>query len=358
MADIVNSPLSEDSTGACRYPVAAFTPMPNPENPTFSVVLPVHNEAGNLEELYARLKEAMEQLDEPFEAIFVDDGSLDDSAQVIRAIRSRDARVKLVSLSRNFGHQAAITAGLDLARGDATIVMDSDLQHPPEVISQLVARWREGFEVVNAVRVDRRGETAFKRVTARLFYWLLCRLSQTDMSPNVGDFRLIDRKALDAFKSMRESTRYLRGMFSWVGFRQTAIPYEYHDRHAGEVKYNFRRMLTLAINGLVSFSNAPLELALHVGFVVAVLSFLAGIADLIAKILAVDTVPGWLSIAITVSFLGGMQLLILGVMGTYMSRMYEEVKNRPLYIVREIDGIDGTAASIEKAHVAGMDSGR
>lgn len=329
--------------------------MASLELPTFSVVLPVHNEAGTLDELYQRLKAAMEGLGEPFELIFVDDGSFDESSQVLKGIRGRDARVKLVALSRNFGHQAAITAGLDMARGDATIVMDSDLQHPPEVVPQLVARWREGFEVVNAIRADRRGETVFKRLTARMFYWLLCRLSHTDMSPNVGDFRLIDRKALDAFKSMRESTRYLRGMFSWVGFRQTAIPYEYHDRHAGQPKYNLRRMLTLAINGLVSFSNAPLELALHVGFVVAALSFLAGIGDLIAKIMSVDTVPGWLSIAITVSFLGGMQLLILGVMGIYMSRMYEEVKKRPLYIVREVDGIDVAAVPVEKAHVASMD---
>lgn len=332
--------------------------MTSLEPPTFSVVLPVHNEAGTLEELYLRLNAAMEELGEPFEVIFVDDGSFDESLDIIKKIRSRDARIKLVALSRNFGHQAAITAGLDLARGDATIVMDSDLQHPPEVVPQLVSCWREGFEVVNAVRVDRRGETIFKRFTARMFYWLLCRLSQTDMSPNVGDFRLIDRKALEAFKSMRESTRYLRGMFSWVGFRQTTIPYEYHDRHAGEPKYNFRRMLTLAINGLVSFSNAPLEMALHVGFVVAALSFLAGIADIAAKILSVDTVPGWLSIAIMVSFLGGMQLLILGVMGIYMSRMYEEVKSRPLYIVREVDGIDTVTGSIEKAHVVDLDSAR
>jgi glycosyltransferase involved in cell wall biosynthesis len=330
--------------------------MAGSESPTFSFVLPVHNEADNLDELHRRIVAVMDGFGEPFELIFVDDGSFDESFQVMKAIRGRDSRVKLVSLSRNFGHQAAITAGLDLSRGDATIVMDSDLQHPPEVVPKMISSWREGFEIVNAVRADRSGETVFKRLTARMFYWLLCRLSHVEMSPNVGDFRLIDRKALAAFRSMRESTRYLRGMFSWVGFRQTALPYEYHDRHAGQPKYNFRRMLTFAVNGLVSFSNAPLELALHVGFVVAVLSFLAGIGDLIAKVLAVDTVPGWLSIAITVSFLGGMQLLILGVMGIYMSRMYEEIKSRPLYIVRELDGIDGAATSVEKAYVVGLGS--
>lgn len=336
--------------------------MPSPlvslESLAFSVVLPVHNEAGNLEELYARLSEVMEGLGEPFEIIFVDDGSFDESLRVAKRIRSRDDRIKIVALSRNFGHQAAITAGLDLARGRATIVMDSDLQHPPDVVPQLVARWREGYEVVNAIRIDRRGETFFKRFTARAFYWLLCRLSDTDMSPNVGDFRLIDRKALDAFKSMRESTRYLRGMFSWVGFRQTAIPYEYRDRHAGEPKYNFRRMMTLAVNGLVSFSNAPLELALHVGFVVALLSFMAGVGDIIAKMASTDTVPGWLSLVITVSFLGGMQLVILGVMGIYMSRIYEEVKSRPLYIVSEVEGIGSSGAPLEKARVASADATR
>lgn len=329
--------------------------MTSTDLPTFSVVVPVHNEAGTLEQLYTRLKDVMEGLEESFEVILVDDGSFDGSAEVIKSIRSGDSRVKLVSFSRNFGHQAAITAGLDVASGQATVVMDSDLQHPPEVIPLLVARWREGFEIVNAVRSDRRGETAFKRVTARGFYWLLCRLSHIEMSPNVGDFRLIDRKALEAFRSMRESTRYLRGMFSWVGFRQTAIPYDYHDRHAGEPKYNFSRMLTLAVNGLVSFSNAPLELALHIGFTVSALSFLAGIVDIIAKITWANTVPGWLSTVITVSFLGGMQLFILGVMGIYMSRMYEEVKQRPLYVVRETEGVERVPANLEKAHIADLD---
>jgi glycosyltransferase involved in cell wall biosynthesis len=326
------------------------------EPPTISFVLPVHNEAGNLDELYHRLVTTMDALGDSFEILVVDDGSSDRSLRAMKEIRSRDPRVKVVALSRNFGHQAAITAGLDLASGEAVIVMDSDLQHPPETVPALISRWREGFEIVNAVRVDRSGETFFKRLTARMFYWLLRRLSHVEMAPNVGEFRLVDRSALEAFKSMRESTRYLRGMFTWVGFRQTAVPYDYHDRHTGAAKYNFRRMLTLGINGLVSFSNAPLEFALHVGFVVAVLSFLAGIGDLVAKIVAVETVPGWLSIAIMVSFLGGMQLLILGVMGTYMSRMYDEVKNRPLYIVSEIDGIDTTTVPLARSHVVGLDS--
>lgn len=329
--------------------------MPYSSHPTFSFVLPVHNEADNLPELHRRLSAVMDALHEPCEVILVDDGSFDDSLKEIRAIRNSDERFKLISLSRNFGHQAAITAGLDLAAGDAVIVMDSDLQHPPEAVPSMVSRWREGFEVVNAVRDDRRGESPFKRLTARAFYWLLCRLAQVEMSPNVGDFRLVDRKALNAFNSMRESTRYLRGMFSWLGFRQTAVPYDYHDRHAGKPKYNLRRMLALGINGIVSFSSAPLELALHLGFVVAALSFIAGIGDIVAKLLSVETVPGWLSIAIMVSFLGGMQLFILGVMGTYMSRMYDEIKGRPLYVVREYDGLNPPLVSANQAHAASLD---
>jgi polyisoprenyl-phosphate glycosyltransferase len=309
-------------------------------SPTFSFVLPVHNEAENLGELQRRLTGVIDVIDEPCEVILVDDGSFDESLRIMREIRSQDDRFKLLALSRNFGHQAAITAGLDLARGEAVVVMDSDLQHPPEIVPQMISLWRDGFEVVNAARVDRSGESAFKRLSAHGFYWLLGRLSQTEMSANVGDFRLIDRKALNAFRSMRENSRYLRGMFSWIGFNQTSVPYDYHDRHAGKPKYTLRRMLGLGVNGIVSFSHVPLEIALHIGFLVATLSFLAGVVDLIAKLTIADTVPGWLSITIMVSFLGGMQLLILGVIGTYMGRVYDEVKNRPLYVVSHIEGID------------------
>jgi len=325
--------------------------MATTDQPTFSFVLPVHNEAEGLDELHRRLSAVMDELDEPCEAILVDDGSTDTSLQVMRAIRSRDERFKLVQFSRNFGHQAAITAGLDLARGEAVVVMDSDLQHPPEVVPQMVSLWRDGFELVNAVPSDRRGDSPFKRLSARLFYWLLARLSHTDLTPNVGDFRLVDRGALNAFLSMRESARYLRGMFSWVGFRQTSIPYDYHDRQSGEPKYKLGRMVRLGVDGITSFSHVPLELALHVGYVVAGLSFLAGIGDIVAKLLNANTVPGWLSIAITISFLGGMQLLILGVMGTYMGRMYDEVKHRPLYIVRELDGIEASVSASERTIV-------
>jgi dolichol-phosphate mannosyltransferase len=333
-----------------------LAPMPSSEPPTVSFVLPVHNEEGTLPELRRRLAAVMDQLEVPCEAILVDDGSFDRSREMAREIRAEDDRFKLVVFSRNFGHQAAITAGLDLSAGDAVVVMDADLQHPPEIVPQMFALWREGFDVVNAVREDRSGETPFKRLSAQTFYWLLRRLAQIEMSPNVGDFRLVDRRALNAFLSMRESTRYLRGMFSWIGFRQTMLPYEYHDRFAGEPKYNLRRMVRLAVNGIVSFSNAPLEIALHVGFFVAALSFLAGIADAIATLFSANTAPGWLSIVITVSFLGGFQLIILGVMGIYLSRMYEEIKNRPLYLVRELDGIDAPVFGAAYHHARALDA--
>jgi dolichol-phosphate mannosyltransferase len=314
-------------------------------SPTLSFVLPVHNEQESLAALALRLSMVMDQLCETCEAIMVDDGSRDDSYHLLTEIHLRDARFKLVRLSRNFGHQAAITAGLDLARGDAVVVMDADLQHPPEVVPAMIASWREGFEVVNAVCEDRRGDTRFKRVSARAFYWLLGRLTAVEVTANAGDFRLVDRCALEALGSMRENARYLRGMFSWVGFRQTTVPYEYHERLNGSPKYDLRRMLRLGVDGIASFSDAPLRIALHLGFVVAALSFLAGISDIVTKLVGGNTVPGWLSLAITVSFLGGMQLAILGVMGIYMGRMYDEVKNRPLYIVRELAGISTPATA-------------
>jgi len=312
---------------------------------SLSFVLPIHNEQESLEALFLRLGAVMDELEEECEAIMVDDGSRDGSYEALQSIRQRDPRFKLVHFSRNFGHQAAITAGLDLARGDAVVIMDADLQHPPEIVPSMVAMWREGFEIVNAVCHDRHGDTRFKRTSARAFYWLLRHLTQVEVVANAGDFRLVDRCAVEALKAMRENTRYLRGMFSWVGFRQAVIPYEYEPRRNGRPTYDLRRMLRLGVDGIASFSDAPLKLALHVGFVVAVLSFLAGVSDIVTKLVGGSTVPGWLSIAITVSFLGGMQLVILGVMGIYMGRMYEEVKNRPLYIVRELAGISAPEAT-------------
>ncbi|HSZ70428.1 MAG TPA: glycosyltransferase family 2 protein [Solirubrobacteraceae bacterium] len=307
--------------------------------PVLSFILPIYNERDTLGELRRRLTAVIDQLDESCEIIMVDDGSVDGSFEAMRILQSEDDRFKLVRFSRNFGHQAAITAGLDLAQGDAVVIMDGDLQHPPEAVPLMITRWREGFDVVNAVPSDRRGDTLFKRTSAHLFYKLLQRVSDVEVTPNAGDFRLVDRGALDAVMAMRESTRYLRGMFTWVGFNHTTIMYDYCERVAGAPKYNLLRMVRLGVDGITGFSYAPLQAALHLGFVVAGLSFVAGLGDIVAKVSNANTVPGWLSLAIMVSFLGGVQLLVLGVMGTYMARMFEEIKYRPLYVVREVVGV-------------------
>lgn len=312
---------------------------------TYSFVLPVYNERENLGALHVRLAAVMDDLDGTSEAILVDDGSSDGSFDEIQRIHALDSRFRGVQFSRNFGHQAAITAGLDLARGEAVIVMDSDLQHPPEFVPELVERWREGYDIVNAVRGDRSGESRFKRTASRGFYRVLDRLANIEMHANVGDFRLVDRRALDAFRVMRENTRYLRGMFSWIGFKQVAVPYAFAARHGGAPKYTLRRMVKLGVDGLASFSNVPLQIALHLGFAVAAVSFLGAAAAIVAWIFQVSTVPGWMTLVLSVSFLGGMQLFVLGVMGTYLGRMYDETKNRPLYIVREVHGFEDPVRS-------------
>ena len=323
--------------------------------PRYSVVVPVHDEEAALPELAERLSPVLDELDGPSEVILVDDGSSDRSLEAIRALSSHDSRFRGVQLSRNFGHQVAITAGIDLARGDAVVIMDGDLQHPPEVIPELVQRWRDGFEVVYAVRADRAGEPRLKRTTARWFYRALGRLTDLDMPANAGDFRLVDRRALDAFRALRETNRYVRGMFSWIGFRQTGIPYRYEARVGGETKYTFKRMSQLAANALTSFSSAPLRLALHLGFVVATVSIVAAVAAVIANLAGAFTVPGWTSLVFVTSFLGGVQLFILGVVGVYLGRVYEEVKGRPLYIVNELYGFDDRPQLRTRAVVAGRD---
>jgi polyisoprenyl-phosphate glycosyltransferase len=317
----------------------------------YSFVLPVYNEESNLPTLHHRLAAVMDDLDGPAEAILVDDGSDDGSYREMQRIHAVDPRFKLVQFSRNFGHQAAITAGLDIAQGAAVIVMDSDLQHPPEVVPELIERWRDGYDIVNAVRVDRSGESRFKRTASRVFYRALGRLAEVDMQENVGDFRLVDRQALDAFRVMRENTRYLRGMFSWIGFRQVGVPYAFAPRHGGTPKYTLRRMVRLGVDGLASFSNVPLQIALHVGFFVAAVSFIGAAATLVAWLFQASTVPGWMTLVLSISFLGGMQLFILGVMGTYIGRMYDETKNRPLYIVRKAEGFQDPIVTSVRAVV-------
>jgi dolichol-phosphate mannosyltransferase len=257
------------------------------------------------------------------------------------AARETDSRFKVLRLSRNFGHQIAITAGMDVAAGDAVIVMDADLQDPPEVVLEMAARWREGFDVIYGVREGRLGDTRFKKTTASAFYRLLRRISNIDVPLDVGDFRLVDRRALEAFKAMRETNRYVRGMFSWIGFRQVGVSFRRNERFAGDTKYPLTKMLKFATDGVVSFSAAPLRLALNLGFAVSALSFVFGLVALVFKLAGLYSIPGLASIAVFVAFLGGMQLLVLGLMGEYIARIHDEVKDRPLYIVRDAHGFQG-----------------
>lgn len=306
--------------------------------PTLSFVLPVHNEDESLDALYRALIETIDVLGESAEMIFVDDGSTDGSYRRLVDLRSRDERVKIIQLSRNFDHQTALTAGLDYAQGQAVVTMDADLQHPPSVVREMVARWRGGAAIVYAERHVRRGETWLKRLTAKWYYALLRRLTEITIPSDAGDFRLMDRQALTALRSMRERNRYLRGMVSWIGFAPVAVSFDQPERRAGRSKYSFGRMLKLAKDGVMSFSIIPLRVILNVGFFLSLTSFMVGLAAVIVKLLGVYTVPGWTSVVVGVSFLGGMQLIVLGIIGEYVGRIYDEVKHRPLYVVRRLHG--------------------
>jgi polyisoprenyl-phosphate glycosyltransferase len=312
-----------------------------PGGPEYSLVVPIFNEEETLSELARRLTLLLDALDGPAEVVLVDDGSSDRSYDLMVSARETDPRFKVLRLSRNFGHQIAITAGMDAAAGNAVIVMDADLQDPPEVVLEMAARWREGFDVIYGVREGRPGDTRFKKATASAFYRFLRRVSNIDVPLDVGDFRLVDRRALEAFKSMRETNRYVRGMFSWIGFRQVGVTFQRDERFAGDTKYPLTKMLKFATDGVVSFSAAPLRLALNLGFAVSALSFALGVLAVILKLAGFYSIPGLASIAVFVAFLGGIQLLVLGLMGEYIARIHDEVKNRPLYLVRDTHGLQG-----------------
>ncbi|MGH9227202.1 MAG: glycosyltransferase family 2 protein [Acidimicrobiales bacterium] len=303
--------------------------------PEYSIVIPILDERETLPELHRRLCRVMERLDGSAEVILVDDGSTDGSFDVMRKLHEADDRVRALRLSRNFGHQAAITAGLDHARGNAVVIMDGDLQDPPEVVPALADKWREGFDVVYAVRDEREGESRVKLATANWFYRLLGRMSDVDMPRDAGDFRLIDRRVVDALKAMPEHRRYLRGMFAWVGYDQVGVHYARDARHAGRTKFPMRRMVAFAADGIVSFSTVPLRMTLMLGFLMSAAALvLAGFAVL-SKVTGAYTVPGWASITVGVALLGGVQLTVLGVMGEYLARIHDEVKRRPLYLLRD-----------------------
>jgi glycosyltransferase involved in cell wall biosynthesis len=325
--------------------------------PEYSFVIPILNERDTLPELQRRLDAVMNQLDGPAEIVLVDDGSTDGSFDVIKELNARDPRVKALRLSRNFGHQIALTAGIDHALGNAVIIMDGDLQDPPEVALELARRWREGFDVVYAIRDERDGESPLKLATAKWFYRIMGRMSEVPIPVDAGDFRLVDRRAVDAVTSMREHSRYLRGMFAWVGYDQTGVRYTRSARHAGRTKFSLRKMLSFAVDGIVSFSAVPLRLALALGFAVSALSMLAGALAIIFRLTGVYLVSGWASIVVGVSFLGGIQLTVLGVMGSYIASIHEEVKGRPLYLVRDRVGGEGAARANRSPGASATDAG-
>lgn len=309
-----------------------------------SVVAPVFDEEALVEAFYARVCTALDGL--PFELVLVDDGSSDHTPQLLAEIAASDPRVRVVRLSRNFGHQTALTAGLDHARGDAVAMLDADLQDPPELIPEMLEHWHRGTDVVYAVRRRRDGETRFKLTTARWFYKLFSALADVDLEPDSGDFRLLDRAPLDALLSMRERNRFLRGMTVWVGFTQTAVPYERDARYAGETKYTLRKMLSFSLDAISSFSHRPLQLATLIGFLCAGLAFVL-IPVVIALRIAGSYLPGFGTITIAVLLLGGIQLMAIGLIGEYVGRIYDEVKGRPLYLVRTRLNDDASAGADE-----------
>ena len=304
--------------------------------PELSIIVPLYNEELGVEEMCNRLTRVLDSASFDYEIVMVNDGSTDNTLALAESICNSDNRIKLISFSRNFGHQVAISAGMDKSEGNAVVVIDADLQDPPEVILEMIDKWREGYEVVYGVRKKRNGESFFKLLTAAVFYRLLKRMTSINIPVDTGDFRLIDRRALDQFNKMHERDRFVRGMISWIGFRQTEVKYVRHERYAGETKYPFKKMLKFAIDGMLSFSQIPLRLSSLFGFLSASVSFIFMLYGLTVKYYSPENaVPGWASLFSAVLFIGGVQLICIGVLGEYIGRIYEEIKKRPLYIIEK-----------------------
>lgn len=337
---------------------AEQTARQSDRRPLLSVVIPCMNEEAVIRETCRRLIATLSAGEFAFEMIFVDDGSTDGTAAILREMQAGEARVRVVRLSRNFGHQIAITAGLEHAAGDAVAVIDADLQDPPEVLLEFVAKWLDGYEVVYGVRTEREGETAFKLWTAKAFYRLIGKLSDTEIPLDTGDFRLMDRRVVEALLSMPERDRFVRGMVSWLGFAQVSVPYRRSPRYAGETKYPLFKMLKFATDGIVSFSIIPLRLATWIGFIASGLSTLGiGVVLLERYFGVIGLVKGWSSTVIAVLFIGGVQLVCLGIIGEYVGRIYGETKRRPLYVVRERIGFEAKPATspVRRRHLVAGD---
>lgn len=301
----------------------------------YSIVVPVYNEEEVIHETYRRLTEVMRSTKEAYELLFVNDGSRDRTAEIIKAYSEQDSTVVLLDFARNFGHQIAITAGMDYARGEAVVVIDADLQDPPELILEMIEKWKQGFDVVYAKRTKRKGETYFKKQTAAMFYRFLRAMTDIDIPLDTGDFRLLDRKVCNQMNSIQEKNRFVRGLVSWVGFKQIAVEYERDERLAGESKYPLKKMLKLSMDGITSFSYKPLKLASYAGVTLSGVGFIYLLVVLYLKLFTDSTITGWSSLIVIQLFFSGIILIILGMIGEYIGRIYDETKNRPLYIVRE-----------------------
>jgi len=308
-------------------------------SPVLSVVVPMYNEAENIGPFYEQLKKVLDNIGESYEIICVNDGSTDATLETLLKLREKDPHIKVVDLSRNFGKEIALTAGLDFSSGMAVIPIDADLQDPPELISQLVAKWKEGYGMVYAVRKSRLGETLFKKLTAHFFYRLAEKIMDINIPRDTGDFRLMDRSAVDALKNIRERNRFMKGLFAWVGFKHVAIYYERDPRHKGKTGWNFFKLLNLAIEGITSFSYVPLRLATYIGLVIALMSFFYAAFIMISTLIYGNPVRGYPSLITIILFLGGVQLICMGILGEYMGRIYTEVKQRPVYVIRKTIGL-------------------
>ena len=307
--------------------------------PTYSVVVPAYNEQEVINETYKRLTKVMTGMGEPYELIFVNDGSKDQTVRMIAGFCENDASVRLINFTRNFGHMSAISAGMEHARGKAVFVIDADLQDPPEVFPEMAAKWREGYHVIYGKRLKRKGESVFKRLSAKIFYRLIRRMTSVDLPPDTGEFRLIDRKVCDAVNKLPEKNRYIRGLVSWVGFKQVPVEYVREERYAGVTKYPLQKMIAFAMDAITSFSYKPLKLATMVGFIISLFSFLFILYVIYQHFFTNQTVTGWSSTVAIILFTQGIVLMILGLMGEYIGRIYTELQNRPNYIIQEIVGV-------------------
>lgn len=311
----------------------------------YSIVAPCYNEADNLAELYRRVKGVMEQTGETWELLLINDGSTDRTPELMGELHAADSRVHYIDFARNFGHQIAVTAGIDYAQGDAVILIDADLQDPPELILEMIGKWKEGYRVVYAIRSERKGESWFKLTTAKLFYRLIYRITDVDIPLDTGDFRLMDRKVVDTMKQMKERHRFIRGMTSWVGFKQTGVHYVRKERFAGKTKYPVRRMVKFAFDAITGFSYFPLQLATFLGFIIAAMSGPVILVVIIARLSGNQAFAGQATTLVMVLFLGGVQLISLGIIGEYLGRIYDEVRSRPIYVINEAVGLEEKVGS-------------